>query len=462
LEKLIDDLRDLLGPGGVLTGDDVAARIEGWGAGASRAAAIVRPDSTEQVSAVLKLCSAAGQSVVTHGGLTGIAGGAISTPDDIALSLERMNAIAEPDIGNRTLEVEAGAVLQTVQERVDAAGLLFPQDLGGRGSATIGGMVATNAGGNRVIRYGMMRDMVLGLEVVLADGTVVTSMNRMIKNNAGYDLKQMFIGSEGTLGVVTRVVLRLRSQPRSQSTALVACDDFDAVATLLASMERDLGGQLSSYEVLWDDYYRLSVKSANGGKAPPLDVGAPYTVLVESLGGDPEADPERFEQALGAAMEQGLIADAVIARSESDRDAIWAIRDNVECMHTIGPVFLFDISLPIGDMPDYLTALQAGLDRQWSENTLLVFGHLGDGNLHVTIAVGDGSDATRHAVEETVYSLLAPIGGSVTAEHGVGIEKREFLHYSRNPAELALMRTLKQALDPKGLLNPGKIFQAAP
>lgn len=411
---------------------------------------------------MMRLCAAAGQPVIAHGGLTGIAGGAISTPDDIALSLERMNAIAPPDIDNRTMEVEAGAILQKVQERVAEAGLLFPQDLGGRGSATIGGMVATNAGGNRVIRYGMMRDMVLGLEVVLADGTVVSSMNRMIKNNAGYDLKQLFIGSEGTLGIVTRVVLRLRPEPRSQSTALVAADDFNAVTRLLSILERDLGGQLSSYEVLWDSYYRLSTPTANGGKAPPLPVGSPFVVLVEALGGDPEADPERFETALAVAHEQGLISDAVVARSEADREAIWAVRDNVECLHTMGPCFLFDISLPIGDMPDYLAKLETALAAQWAENALVVFGHLGDGNLHVIVGVGDGAETTRHAVEETVYSLLVPYSGSITAEHGVGLEKRAFLHYSRSPEELALMRTLKQALDPQGLLNPGKIFLAAP
>ncbi len=459
MPDLISQLVDLVGTGHVLTGEDVAARPAGWRLGPSAARAIVRPADTAGVAAVLKLCHAAGQPVVTHGGRTGVAGGAVTAPGDVALSLERLNAIESVDRANRTMVVQAGVPLQVAQERADAEGLLFPQDLGARGTATIGGMVATNAGGNRVIRYGMMRDMVLGLEAVLADGTVVSSLHAVIKNNAGYDLRQLFVGSEGTLGVVTRAVLRLRPKPRSQNTALLTAPGFEAVAALLTELEAGLGGQLSVFEVMWDAYYALSAPTAWRGRAAPFPPGsAPFYVLVEALGGDPEGDGERFTRALDAARAKGLVDDAVVARSEQERQNLWAVRDNVECLHELDPVFLFDVSLAIGGMPDYVAEIDAALAARWPAARLIVFGHLGDGNLHLVVAVGDGSAAAREAVEAIVYAGIAARGGSISAEHGIGLEKRDHLHHSRSPAELALMRTLKRALDPGGILNPGKVL----
>jgi FAD/FMN-containing dehydrogenase len=435
----------------VLTGDDVAARPAGWRLGPSAAKAIVRPADTEEVAAVLRLCHATGQSVVTHGGRTGVSGGAITTSDDIALSLERLTAIEKVDVANRTMVVQAGVPLQVVQERA--------QDLGARGSATIGGMVATNAGGNRVIRYGMMRDMVLGLEAVLADGTVVSSLHEVIKNNAGYDLRQLFVGSEGTLGVVTRVVLRLRPKPRSQNTALLTAPDFTSMSSLLSELEASLGGQLSVFEVMWDAYYALSAPTAWHGRSAPFAPGSsPFYVLVEALGGDADGDGTHFAKALDAAHAKGLVVDAVVAHSEQERLNLWTVRDNVECLHELDPVFLFDVSLAIGAMPDYVAGMQAALEARWNDPRLIVFGHLGDGNLHVVIAVGDGSDAARSAVEEIVYAGIAARGGSISAEHGIGLEKRDKLHFSRGPAEVDLMRTLKHALDPTGILNPGKVL----
>jgi len=459
MADLIGQLVDLVGRNHVLEGDDVAARPAGWRLGPSAARAIVRPADTTQVAAVLRLCHASGQPVVTHGGRTGVAGGAVTTADDIALSLERLTEIEEVDVANRTMCVQAGVPLQVVQERADAEGLLFPQDLGARGTATIGGMVATNAGGNRVIRYGMMRDMVLGLEAVLADGTVVSSLHKVIKNNAGYDLRQLFVGSEGTLGVVTRIVLRLRPKPRSQGTALLAAPGFSAVVDLLSELEAALGGQLSVFEVMWDDYYALSALTAWPRRDAPLEPGSsPFYVLVESLGGDAEEDGERFTKALGVAHDKGLIGEAVIAHSEQERLNLWAVRDNVECLHDLDPVFLFDVSLSIGDMQDYVAEMAEGLGTRWPEHRLIVFGHLGDGNLHVVVAVGDGSDTARAAVETIVYGGIEQRGGSISAEHGIGLEKRDHLHHSRSPAELALMRSLKRTLDPDGILNPGKVL----
>jgi FAD/FMN-containing dehydrogenase len=425
MADLIAQLVELVGANHVLTGDDVTARPAGWRLGPSVAKAIVRPADTDEVAAVLRLCHATGQPVVTHGGRTGVAGGAVTTPDDIALSLERLTAIESVDAANRTMVVQAGVPLQVVQERADA-------------------------------------DMVLGLEAVLADGTVVSSLHEVIKNNAGYDLRQLFVGSEGTLGVVTRVVLRLRPKPRSQNTALLTAPDFPSVSSLLSELEASLGGQLSVFEVMWDAYYALSAPTAWHGRSAPFAPGSsPFYVLVEALGGDADGDGTHFAKALDAAHAKGLVVDAVVAHSEQERLNLWTVRDNVECLHELDPVFLFDVSLAIGAMPDYVAGMQAALEARWSDPRLIVFGHLGDGNLHVVIAVGDGSDAARSAVEEIVYAGIAARGGSISAEHGIGLEKRDKLHFSRGPAEVELMRTLKHALDPTGILNPGKVLPEA-
>ena len=355
------------------------------------------------------------------------------------------------------MTVEAGCILQNVAEAAEGEGLFFPLDLGARGSATIGGNISTNAGGNRVIRYGMTRDMVLGLEAVLADGTIVSSLNRLIKNNAGYDLKQLFIGTEGTLGVVTRAVLRLRPKPGSHAVALAAVDRFELLPRLLRHVERGLAGQLSAFEVMWADFYRLVTTPPAKGRAP-LPHGHPHYVLVEQLGGDEAADMIQFERVLGEAIEQGIIADAVIAKSEAERSAIWSLRDDVnQCLQN-KPIFTFDVSLPITEMENYLEVVRDALRAHWPGTlSLMIFGHLGDCNLHLIIGVGDKE--ARHAVEDIVYASLAGRSGSVSAEHGIGLEKREYLPLSRSEAEIALMRRLKQALDPHNILNPGKIFE---
>lgn len=452
-------LAKLLGDGGVLAGEAARSRSAGvWRSEAIAAGLIMRPTTTEQISQALALCNDAAQPVVTHGGLTGLVQGADTAPGDVVLSMERMRHIENIDPVNRTMTVQAGAVLQDVQQGAEAAGLLFPLDLGARGSCTIGGNVATNAGGTQVIRYGMARDQVLGLEAVLADGTVLSSMNHMIKNNAGYDLKHLFMGTEGTLGVITRLVLRLREMPRSTQTAFLACDTLEQVSQLLKQVDAGFGGQLSSFEVLWGDYYAM-VTRPDSPISPPLEDGFGFYVLVESQGSDADQDAERFEAVLSDAMEQGLVADAVIAASGLDRDALWAVRDAVEEVFDFGPVFTFDISLRISDMQETVTAIRQRLARDWGENHhCWVFGHLGDGNLHLVVAVGDDAPATRHRVEQAVYGPLAAVGGSVSAEHGIGLEKKPWLHLSRTPEELATMRRLKNALDPNGILNPGKVF----
>jgi FAD/FMN-containing dehydrogenase len=344
-------------------------------------------------------------------------------------------------------------ILQVLQEAAAEHGLMFPLDLGARGSCTIGGNISTNAGGNRVIRYGMMRDMVLGLEAVLADGTVVTSMNQMIKNNAGYDLKQLFIGTEGTLGIVTRAVLRCRESVDAQPTLLVGIATFDKLVAFLKAVDRGLRGCLSAFEVMWNDYYKL-VTTPPAKNKPPLPQDYAYYVLVEAMG----ADQTLVEAVVHTALDAELIADAVVANSEAQRRQLWALRDDVEQAFQFAPVFLFDVSLRIPFMADYVEQVHASLQTTFPDARNFTLGHMGDGNLHFAIAVGDDSPDTRRQVERCVYEPLAAIGGSVSAEHGVGLEKKPYLHIARSESEVELMRILKRALDPKGLLNPGKIF----
>ncbi len=457
MTTLIDDLRRTLAPDAVLDGSEGAEKFQSPWTRLGQPLAVVRPASTAQVAAVLRLASDAGVAVVPWGGRTGLVDGCVAD-GAIALSLDRMAAIEGIDADAGTLTVQAGCILQTACEAVAEEGLLLPLDLGSRGSATIGGNIATNAGGNRVLRYGMMREMVLGLEAVLADGTVIDSMNPLLKNNAGYDLKPLFIGSEGTLGVVTRAVLRLRPAPVSQDTAFIGVERFDDLPRLLRRMERGLGGNLSAFEVMWSDFHDLVTTAPARGRAP-LDARYPWYVLVESLGAAPQSDAARFVAQLAEALESGEIADAALARSKAEREAMWALRDDVAQTGRNGPVVTFDISLPIRTMEAYVDEVRAALAARWPDlGPTMVFGHLGDGNLHIIARVPALAPEHRHAAEEIVYRPLAALGGSISAEHGIGLQKRDHLDLTRSPAEIALMRRLKGALDPNGILNPGKII----
>lgn len=456
MTDIVEELIAALGEDCVLTGADVHNRQAGiWRSDTIQARALLRPRTTEQVSQALAICNARGQSVIPHGGLTGLVKSADTAPNDIALSLERLNQIEEINPVDRTMVVQSGVILQLLQEAADEHELMFPLDLGGRGSCTIGGNISTNAGGNRVIRYGMTRDMVLGLEAVLADGTIVSSMNQMIKNNAGYDLKQLFIGTEGSLGVVTRAVLRLREKPTSQSTLLVAVDEFSKLSRFLKHMDAALGGALSAFEVMWNNFYTL-VTTAPAENQAPISQDHPYYVLVEAMG----SDDATVEAAMAEAYEKELLVDAVIAQSEAQRLQLWALRDSVEQCGRYAPIYTFDVSMRISQMEGYLAEVNERLESRYTEVNNFTFGHMGDGNLHLVISVGQGGPEVRRTVESCVYEPLAGIQGSVSAEHGVGLEKKPYLDVSRNPQEIELMRTIKKALDPKGILNPGKIFDA--
>jgi FAD/FMN-containing dehydrogenase len=457
MNTIYQDLKAELGVDAVLDAAAVAERRSSyWDPAPMRAAALVRPRSTHELSRTLRLCHARGQAVVTHGGLTGCVEGATSDAASVVVSLERMNAIEEIDPVGRTATAQAGVALQKLQETVREHGLMFPVDLGARGSCTIGGNVSTNAGGINVIRFGMMRSRVLGLEAVLADGTVISSLNHMLKNNAGYDLKQLFIGSEGTLGVVTRAVLRLEEAPSSRNTAMVALSGFEQVTTLLKRLQQSLGGQLSAFEVMWGDYFRAVTEP--GWHRAPFDRHHPYYVVLDAEGANADADAEQFMAVMEQAMEDGLVENAVIPQSGSERTALWEIRENFQALFQRKPIFLYDVSLPIREMEAYVAEVQRRLKARWPDSRCDVIGHIGDGNLHFFVNPGCDGDNQHAQSDEDVYAPLGAIGGSISAEHGIGTEKRGHLHVSRSEAEIALMRLLKSSLDPKGILNPGKVL----
>ncbi|MGQ7933786.1 FAD-binding oxidoreductase [Paraburkholderia sp. D1E] len=420
--------------------------------------ALIRPRSTAEVARAMAICQRHRQPVVTQGGLTGLAGGACLCGGEVALSLERMNTIESLDTVSGTMTVQTGTLLQTVQEAALAAGWFFPLDLGARGSCTIGGNLATNAGGNRVIRYGMMRDQVLAVEAVCADGAVIGELQPMIKNNSGYDIKNLLIGSEGTLAVMTRAVLRLRPRPRSVATAWCGLADYAAVTRLLTVAQAELPAGVSAFEVMWPGYYDFVLDRLPALRAPLVERHAFY-VLLESTGGDAARHAEDFENVLARLLEDGTVADAAIASNERDALAFWAIRDAPgEYPKLIPGMVAFDISFSIAQIGEVAQRCEAALKTRWPDCVALVYGHLGDGNLHVVVHRPELSKETAREIETLVYDLTREYNGSVSAEHGIGLKKRDVLGHTRKPEHVRSMRAIKAALDPYNILNPHKLF----
>lgn len=420
-------------------------------------AALLLPRTTQDVADMLRHCRRHGIGVVVQGGMTGLAGGAHPRPGEVALSLDRMQGVEEIDADCATLTALAGTPLQVAQDAAEAAGFMLPIDLGARGSCTVGGIVATNAGGNHVIRYGMTRRHVLGLEAVLPDGTVLRRLNKMAKNNAGLDWTQLLIGAEGTLGIVTRVVFALQAQPGAVRTALVAVPDFAAALVLLRRGGRDLPGGWLTFEAMWREFIDLAVDTV--GVALPMPRGADLWLLLESTGDDPA-----LERLLDTAMTDGLVLDAVLASSEAQRRQLWALRESpYEYHHHLPRMLGFDVSVPRDQMHAAAEAVRSGMAALYPDERLGLFGHVGDSNLHVLATLPEhGEKAAKARIEALVYGAVAERGGSVSAEHGIGQSKRAWLHLSRTPEELALLRLLKVAIDPDGLLNGGRVFPDAP
>jgi FAD/FMN-containing dehydrogenase len=448
--SLIGDLRAALGDAAVLAGDRLGARYASdmSGTGKVLPLAVVRPRTVGDVSRTLALCHAAGAPVVVQGGMTGLAGGGNPSGHDVAISLELLRGIEEIDTASATMTVKAGTPLEECQRAAAGAGLFLALDLGSRGSCQIGGNLATNAGGIRVIRYGMAREQVLGLEAVLADGTIVSSMNKMLKNNAGYDLKHLFIGSEGTLGVITRAVLRLHPPPGDITTALCALASYDNVVALLRRARADLGG-LAAFEAMWRDYFAFNAAAL---KLSFFAGDHPFWVIVEST----EAS-DAIEAFLATCLDEGLIEDATIAGSEAQARDIWSVREG-HPIETLRNLLNFDVSLPVARIGDFAAACGASLRARWPQSHNSFYGHVADSNVHICVSVDYRPGEDMHDVDDVVYGVLRDFGGSISAEHGIGTLKRPYLRLSRSAEELAMMRCLKAALDPRGILNPGKVI----
>lgn len=455
-QDLLAALLAVTGPRGLLTGEDVRARsCDPLRTMPTLAKAIVRPADTQELAAVLALCTRCRQPVVVHGGRTGVSGGAYASDSDIVISLERMTAIEDICAASQTAVVQAGVTIEALQTAAQDKGLLYPVDLGSKGTATVGGTIATNAGGNRVIRWGMTRQNILGVEAVLADGTVVSSMGRLLKNNTGYDLKQLFIGSEGTLGVVTRAVVKLVPLPTSHSVAFVSVASFDKVIELLARARRL--PVLSAFEVMWSDFYTLMATSSSERR--PLDPGQAYYILIEGLGYNEKLDEAMFNDFLEDALERGLIVDAVLATSDRQRQDLWRVREGSEVIvREMSPFLSFDVSIEIPHVEAYLGQVRSALQARFPQVRFVTFGHLGDNNIHIGITVGPETGHLEREIEQIVYAALPAFGGAITAEHGIGQFKRVYLDEQKSEGEKEVMRRMRHALDPERLINPNVMF----
>jgi FAD/FMN-containing dehydrogenase len=446
--------------------EDMAPSLTDWkGIYRGRARAVVRPRTTAEVAAVVRACARAGAPIVAQGGNTSQVGGATPTAagDAVVLSLARMNRVREIDRDNATLTVEAGATLAAVQQAAADAGMLFPLSLAAEGSCTIGGNVSTNAGGIAVLRYGNTRELVLGVEAVLADGRVWDGLRGLRKDNTGYDLKQLFIGAEGTLGIVTAAVLKLFPAPRVRVTALVAVDEVAAAVGLLRELRGALGDRLVGFELM--SALTIALSRRHQPALPDPLPGHPWYALVqvdECTAGVPLA--AQVEGALAASLESGTARDAVIAQSGREAAELWALRENLaEAQRRDGPNIKHDISLPVSAIPRFLDEAAVALTAAFPGLRFITFGHLGDGNLHYNLAAPEGVAATAFMANAAranriVHDLVAAHRGSISAEHGIGQSKTgELVHY-KSEVELDLMRAIKAAFDPRGLLNPGKVL----
>lgn len=450
-------LRLALGDDSVLTGAAAAERLShDWSTAPSIVPSIVLlPRTPQNVAAALRICNEAGQPVCVQGGLTGLAGGANPLDGEVVLSLARLSAIEDFDKEGGTVVVQAGVTLEALQNEVEDHGWFFPLDLGARGSCQLGGNAATNAGGNRVLRFGMMRNAVWGLEVALPDGTLLTMLDRVMKNNAGFDLKHLFIGSEGCLGVITRLSLALVPKPAASCTALCAVPDFGSATRLLREARRSLP-ELGAFELMWDDY--LEAGAAAIGKTLPFDRPHPLYVLIETLSSEVDGGATAVERCLETALEEGWVTDVVVARSVDQARKLWAYREAVgELLSLTKPCAAFDVSVPMFQMDGTVQELKALLTERYPFTRHLFFGHLGDGNLHLISGPYPDADLLDE-VEDLVYAAIGRRGGSISAEHGIGTVKKPFLHHSRGADELRCMRLLKQLFDSNGILNPGRVL----
>ena len=464
---LLDVLRGCVGAAQVLTEGDLAAWELDWRQRwRGRALAVVRPGSTGEVAAVVRACAAHGTAIVAQGGNTGLVGAGVpdASGTQVLLSLARLNRIRGLDRANLTLTAEAGCVLQAVQQAAAAAGLLFPLSLATEGSCTIGGNLATNAGGTQVLRYGNARALCLGLEAVTAAGDIWHGLAGLRKDNTGYDLRDLLIGSEGTLAIITAATLVLHPRPAATMTALAACTSLADCVALLEAAQQQLGAGLTGFEAM--NAASLALVARHFAPLHQPLAPAPWTVLVELSDSEGQTHATaRFEALLGDALQAGTIGDAAVAQSVAQSRTMWQLRESIPLAQSAqGLNIKHDIGLPLSNIPAFCAATDAALTARWPGVQLVNFGHLGDGNLHYNVQAPPGSDAAaflrneEHAINALVYDAVSAHGGSISAEHGIGVLKREQLAQRKDPTALAMMRAIKAALDPQGLLNPGRVL----
>jgi len=461
---LIERLQEIVGSGG-WTSDpqELQPHLTEWrGVYEGRALIMVKPRTTDEVVAIVRACADYNTAIVPQGGNTSMCGGAVpdASGEQVILNLSRMNRVLDVDAGNFSMTVQAGCLLATAQEAARAAGRYFPLSLGAEGSCQIGGNIATNAGGINVGRYGTARALVLGLEVVLANGTVLDNLRSLRKDTAGYDLKQLFIGSEGTLGIITAASLRLFPDPGHLATALVGIDSAGAAVELLGSLKTKLEDRIESFELVSRRVFNL-VETHIPNATLPFEEEYPWYVLIEAATG---ADPELLASALLQEAEDGRLLDAVIAKNETEAADLWRLRHSIaEAERQDGKALKHDISVPLSKMQEFLVRGDQLLDERWPEARLVAFGHVGDGNLHYNVVLPRGLSAEEWTAEGervtgALYDLVHSLNGSFSAEHGVGQSKKACLASYRAGPELDLMRSLKKMLDPANILNPGKVI----
>jgi FAD/FMN-containing dehydrogenase len=470
MNRLIDELRQVVGANQVLVDGDLTAWEQDWRKRSrGKALAVVRPGTTSEVQRVVRACAAAGTSIVPQGGNTGLVVG--SVPDEsgtqVVLNLQRLNALRGIDRDNLTITVEAGCVLQRVQEAAEGAGFLFPLSLAAEGSCTIGGNLATNAGGTQVVRYGNSRDLCLGLEVVTAQGEIWNGLTGLRKDNTGYDLRDLFIGSEGTLGIITAATMKLYPQPAARLTAWAAVPSLEHAVALLGLAHRQLGAGLTGFEVMGQFALGLVARHFSQLRVP-LYQQTPFCVLLENSDHESESHARgQFERLLETALDQGCVSDAVVAENLTQANQLWHVRECIPLAQAEeGLNIKHDISVPVSRIPDFCRDTDAALQRLIPGVRLVNFGHLGDGNLHYNVQAPEHGDPVgfleqwEERVNTLVYDSVQRFDGSISAEHGVGSLKLAKLEKHKSPVALQMMRGIKQALDPKNLMNPGRVLRA--
>lgn len=465
--QVVERFAEIVGARHVLTGEaEMAPYLREWrDLFRGRARAVVRPGSTEEVAAVMAHAHAQGVAIVPQGGNTGLVGGQIPVAEgrEIILSLSRLDRVRDVDPEGNTMVAEAGVTLLKAQQAAEEAGRLFPLSLASEGSCTIGGNLATNAGGTAVLAYGNSRDLCLGLEVVLADGRVWNGLRRLRKDNTGYDLKNLFIGSEGTLGVITAASLKLFARPRSRSTAFLATPDPEHALALFNLARDGAGGELTTFELMPRFGLDVVLRHAPDTR-DPLGAPSPWYALMEISSASETGGDARMEDLLGQALEKGLASDAVIAASGAQRAAFWRIREAMsETQGREGGSIKHDVSVPVARVPELIARGVAALERLCPGCRPLPFGHLGDGNIHFNVSQPVGSDkaeflALWEEANRLIHGIVGELGGSISAEHGIGRLKRHLLPGVKDKVELDLMRALKATLDPAGVLNPGAVL----